>query len=130
MPRNDTKREGEKARRISGFCTEKEKNKPILAGLLRLHFHDCFIRGCDASVLIDSQVDNIAEKVAPPNLTLRGFEVIDEIKGELKKQCKGMVSCAEVQYLHWQQEMELRWPEDRLMRSTHWEKRCHSFQLQ
>ncbi|ERN17296.1 hypothetical protein AMTRI_Chr02g258800 [Amborella trichopoda] len=68
----------------------------IPAGLLRLHFHDCFIRGCDASVLIDSRGGHAAEKEAPPNLTLRGFEIIDEIKSELEKQCKGIVSCADI----------------------------------
>lgn len=72
------------------------KDKSIPAGLLRLHFHDCFIRGCEASVLIDSTEDNIAEKDAIPNLTLRGFDLIDEIKTLLEKSCKGIVSCADV----------------------------------
>ncbi|XP_039139928.1 peroxidase 57-like [Dioscorea cayenensis subsp. rotundata] len=67
----------------------------IPAGLLRLHFHDC-LNGCDASILIDSTEDNIAEKEAPPNLTLRGFEVIDDIKASLEDECKGVVSCADI----------------------------------
>ncbi|CAN0852498.1 Peroxidase 57 [Linum grandiflorum] len=73
-----------------------DKDPSVPAGLLRLHFHDCFIRGCDGSVLIDSRGGNRAEKEAPPNLTLRGFEVIDDIKAKLERQCPGIVSCADV----------------------------------
>ncbi|XP_058071049.1 peroxidase 57-like [Magnolia sinica] len=55
-----------------------------------------FFQGCEASVLIDSHGNNIAEKEAPPNLSLRGFEIIDEIKAELEKRCPGIVSCADI----------------------------------
>lgn len=72
-------------------------DKSVPAALLRMHFHDCFVRGCDASILIDSiEGKNIAEKEALPNLTVRGFEIIDEAKVLLEKACPRNVSCADI----------------------------------
>ncbi|KAL6126820.1 hypothetical protein ACLB2K_074865 [Fragaria x ananassa] len=74
------------------------KNKRrIGASLLRLHFHDCFVNGCDASVLLDDTPGFIGEKTAVPNNnSLRGFEVVDRIKAKLEKACPGVVSCADI----------------------------------
>ncbi|XP_041018779.1 peroxidase 64-like [Juglans microcarpa x Juglans regia] len=72
------------------------KDKTVPAALLRLHFHDCFIRGCDASVLLYSKGSNKAEKDGPPNVSLHAFYVIDSAKKELEAWCPGVVSCADI----------------------------------
>ncbi|KAL8030741.1 hypothetical protein ABFX02_14G305200 [Erythranthe guttata] len=71
-------------------------DKTVPAALLRMHFHDCFIRGCDGSVLLNSTVKNQAEKDGPPNISLHAFYVIDNAKKEVEKMCPGVVSCADI----------------------------------
>ncbi|MCO5604973.1 hypothetical protein L7F22_059148 [Adiantum nelumboides] len=71
-------------------------DKTITPALLRMLFHDAFVRGADASVLLDSKPGHLAEKDALPNLTLRGFDVIDAAKEGLESVCPGVVSCADI----------------------------------
>ncbi|KAH9740847.1 peroxidase 53 [Citrus sinensis] len=69
----------------------------IGASLIRLHFHDCFVNGCDASILLDNTTTIDSEKFAAPNNnSARGFEVVDDMKAAVERACPGVVSCADI----------------------------------
>ncbi|TYG89295.1 hypothetical protein ES288_A12G088800v1 [Gossypium darwinii] len=68
-----------------------------LASVMRLQFHDCFVNGCDGSLLLDDTADMVGEKQALSNInSLRSFEVVDEIKEALEDACPSTVSCADI----------------------------------
>jgi hypothetical protein len=55
------------------------------------------MQGCDASVLLDDTASFTGEKGAGPNAgSLRGFDVIDNIKMLLELLCPQTVSCADI----------------------------------
>ncbi|KAL3833833.1 hypothetical protein ACJIZ3_008569 [Penstemon smallii] len=70
------------------------KNDSTLApALMRLHFHDCSVRGCDASILLNHKG---SERTAKASKSLRGYAVIDDIKAAVEKECPKKVSCADI----------------------------------
>ncbi|KAF2296419.1 hypothetical protein GH714_037867 [Hevea brasiliensis] len=66
-------------------------------GTISLEKYSRDFQGCDASVLLDDNATFIGEKTAAPNInSIRGFNVIDDIKAKVEKACPGVVSCADV----------------------------------
>ncbi|XP_054807319.1 peroxidase 16 [Prosopis cineraria] len=64
---------------------------------LRLFFHDCFVRGCDASVILGHKN---AEKDHPDDVSLAGdgFDTVVKAKATVDSdpQCRNKVSCADI----------------------------------
>ncbi|XP_074306588.1 uncharacterized protein LOC141641840 [Silene latifolia] len=80
------------------------KDVTIVAALLRMQFHDCFVHVsffvryyircyCDASILIDGPS---SEKTAFPNVSVRGYDLIDILKSIAEAVCPGIVSCSDI----------------------------------
>ncbi|KAG9442424.1 hypothetical protein H6P81_018278 [Aristolochia fimbriata] len=73
------------------------RERRMAASLIRLHFHDCFVQGCDASILLDPTPSFTSEKNAPGNVnSAKGFDVIEDAKSQVEKICPGVVSCSDV----------------------------------
>ncbi|XP_048139352.1 peroxidase 49-like [Rhodamnia argentea] len=72
----------------------------MAASLIRVHFPDCFVQGCDGLILLDSTGTMPSEKRSNPSCkSARAFEVIEEIKAALEEQCPHTVSCADIRAL-------------------------------
>lgn len=73
-------------------------NPTTAAGVLRVFFHDCFVSGCDASVLVASNSFAKSEHDAEINHSLPGdaFDAVVRAKLALELECPGVVSCADI----------------------------------
>ncbi|XP_073392664.1 peroxidase 25-like [Physcomitrium patens] len=68
-------------------------NMTVAPGVLRLAFHDCFVRGCDAFVLLDGPN---TERKSVLNGGLHGYDAVDAAKRATEKACPGIVSAPDV----------------------------------
>ncbi|XP_027933765.1 peroxidase E5-like [Vigna unguiculata] len=67
------------------------------ASLVRLFFHDCFVQGCDASILLNNTATIVSEQQAlPNNNSIRGLDVVNDIKTAVENVCPNVVSCADI----------------------------------
>ncbi|KAK4491230.1 hypothetical protein RD792_001963 [Penstemon davidsonii] len=78
---------------VSEAAASDENTAPIL---LRLHFHDCFVQGCDGSILIENDDASSDERRADGHQGVRGFEIIERAKSEVEAACPNIVSCADI----------------------------------
>jgi peroxidase len=55
------------------------------------------LQGCDASILLNDVGTFVGEKTAFPNAnSVRGYDVIDNIKAAVEASCPSVVSCADI----------------------------------
>ncbi|KAI5341422.1 PREDICTED: peroxidase [Prunus dulcis] len=83
---------------VKQAVSTKLSQTPItIPATLRLFFHDCFVEGCDASVMIAS-ANGDAEKDFSDNLSLAGdgFDTVIKAKQAVEALCPGVVSCADI----------------------------------
>ncbi|TKY58058.1 Peroxidase 46 [Spatholobus suberectus] len=79
---------------VRNTVSSSSSSDPSIPGkLLRLVFHDCFVEGCDASLMLQG---NNTEQSDPANRSVGGFSVIESAKRVLEFLCPGTVSCADI----------------------------------
>ncbi|XP_057720361.1 peroxidase 46-like [Arachis stenosperma] len=79
---------------VRNAVTSSSSSDPSIPGkLLRLLFHDCFVEGCDASLMLRG---NNTELSDPANRSIGGLSVIDLAKRDLEMLCPETVSCADI----------------------------------
>ncbi|KAI3474667.1 hypothetical protein Pfo_029852 [Paulownia fortunei] len=63
---------------------------------IRNLFHDCIVKSCDASLLLDTINGIESEKTSSRSFGMRNFKYINTIKDALENECPMTVSCADI----------------------------------
>ncbi|CAL1410329.1 unnamed protein product [Linum trigynum] len=86
---------------VASVTSQQFKESPVSGpATIRLFFHDCFVEGCDASILISTKPGSreLTEKEAEDNKDLRaeGFDTVHKAKALVESKCPGAVSCSDI----------------------------------
>ncbi|CAK9152570.1 unnamed protein product [Ilex paraguariensis] len=86
---------------VSSVTAQLFKEAPVSGpATIRLFFHDCFVQGCDGSILISTRPgsNDLAERDAEDNKDLgeEAFDSIKMAKALVESKCPGVVSCADI----------------------------------
>ncbi|XP_052176457.1 peroxidase 21-like isoform X2 [Diospyros lotus] len=63
---------------------------------IRNLFHDCMVKSCDASILLETANGIVSEKTSERSFGMRNFKYINTIKEAVESQCPTTVSCADI----------------------------------
>ncbi|KAL1332038.1 peroxidase 21 [Arachis duranensis] len=63
---------------------------------LRNLFHDCMVKSCDASLLLETVEEVVSEQASSRSFGMRNFKYVKSIKDAVEKECPMTVSCADI----------------------------------
>ncbi|KAJ1688445.1 hypothetical protein LUZ63_019835 [Rhynchospora breviuscula] len=86
---------------ISSVTAARYRDSPTSGpATIRLFFHDCFVEGCDASILIaptPGSTNKVEKEMEEnKNLAAEAFDTVNMAKAAVENKCPGVVSCADV----------------------------------
>ncbi|XP_011094690.1 peroxidase 21 [Sesamum indicum] len=73
-----------------------QKHGNTAVSWIRNLFHDCIVKSCDASLLLETVNGVESEKTSSRSFGMRNFKYINTIKDALEKECPMTVSCADI----------------------------------
>ncbi|KAB1220341.1 Peroxidase 21 [Morella rubra] len=73
-----------------------DKHGNTAVSWVRNLFHDCMVKSCDASLLLETVGGIQSEKASQRSFGMRNFKYINTIKSALEKECPPTVSCADI----------------------------------
>ncbi|XP_058110203.1 peroxidase 21 [Magnolia sinica] len=73
-----------------------QKHGNTAVSWVRNLFHDCMVKSCDASLLLEAADGIASEKDSERNFGMRNFKYINTIKNAVESECPVTVSCADV----------------------------------